>query len=176
MVLLSASALAAPLTPTTLTPAQQAQISRIGNSIRCPICRDVLPITESGNEISQQMLAEISAQTRAGQTDTQIYAYFRERYGQRVLLRPSSDWAGTLLWASPVLALLLGGGALAGYLRGGRRAGVSAPNPRPGDSSVQEPGIQHSSAHEPSAEEPEDPYLAEIRANVRAAREQREGT
>lgn len=161
--LLGSSALAAPLTPT-----QQAQVSRVGNSIRCPICRDVLPITESGNDISHQMLAEISAQTQAGQSDDQIYAYFRERYGQRVMLRPSSDLAGRLLWALPMLALLLGGGALAGYLRGQQRGVPLAPAVSADPKAAPDPVL--------SAEEPEDPYLAEIRANVQAARERREGT
>ncbi|WP_237724715.1 cytochrome c-type biogenesis protein [Deinococcus alpinitundrae] len=161
-VLLSASVLAASPAPAPLTPLQQAQVSRIGESIRCPICRDVLPITESGNDISHQMLAEIRAQTRAGQTDNQIYAYFRERYGQRVLLRPPVDWAGTLLWALPVLALLLGGGALLRYLAGQRRAA----------------GVDSLAAADPAlnAEDPEDPYLAEIRAQVQTARERRGGT
>ena len=156
MLLLSVSVLAASPTPAPLTPAQQAQVSRIGGSIRCPICRDVLPITESGNDISHQMLAEISAQARAGQTDNQIYAYFRERYGQRVLLRPPVDWAGTLLWALPVLALLLGGGALFGYLVGQRRAAGTGPR------AASDPAL--------NAEDPEDPYLAEIRAQVRERR------
>ncbi|WP_420594831.1 cytochrome c-type biogenesis protein [Deinococcus sp.] len=145
---LMGSALAAPL-----TPAQQAQVTRIGEGIRCPICRDVLPITESGNEISKQMLSEISAQTQAGQSDAQIYQYFRERYGQRVLLRPPNDTAGTLLWAIPALALLAGGGVLAGYLRGQRKVVPVADLPS-------------------SADESEDPYLAEIRAQVQAKREQ----
>lgn len=158
-MLLSVWALAASLSPASLTPAQQAQVSRVGSSIRCPICRDVLPITESGNDISHQMLAEISLQTQAGQTDTQIYAYFRERYGQRVLLRPPVDWAGRLLWALPVLALLLGGGALSSYLVGQRRAAGVGPQ------AAADPAL--------NAEEPEDPYLAEIRANVQAARERR---
>ena len=143
------SALAAPL-----TPAQQAQVQRVGQGIRCPICRDVLPITESGNDISRQMLAEISAQTQAGQTDAQIYQYFRERYGQRVLLRPPNDTAGTLLWAIPALALLVGGGVLAGYLRGKRQS-------VPINASISD------------ADEPEDPYLAEIRSQVQAKREQK---
>lgn len=150
--LLGSSALAAPL-----TPAQQSQVSRVGNSIRCPICRDVLPITESGNDISKQMLAEISLQTQSGQTDAQIYQYFRERYGQRVLLRPSNDAAGTLLWALPSLGLLLGGGALFGYLRGQRRSSAGMANPARTDPAL-------------NADEPEDPYLAEIRAQVRERR------
>ncbi|TSA83821.1 cytochrome c-type biogenesis protein CcmH [Deinococcus detaillensis] len=154
--LLTSSALAAPL-----TPAQQSQVSRVGNSIRCPICRDVLPITESGNDISKQMLSEISAQTQAGQTDAQIYDYFRERYGQRVLLRPSNDFAGKLLWLLPSLALLLGGGALTGYLVGQRR-GAGAPVKTAADPAL-------------NADEPEDPYLAEIRAQVQTGREQQRG-
>lgn len=152
--LLSSAALAAPL-----TPAQQSQVSRIGNSIRCPICRDVLPISESGNDISKQMLAAITTQTQAGQTDAQIYEYFRDRYGQRVLLRPSNDFAGKLLWLLPSVALLLGGGALMGYLVGQRRGmGASA-------KTATDPAL--------NADEPEDPYLAEIRAQVQAERQQR---
>ncbi len=149
--LLTFSALAAPL-----TPAQQVQVQRVGSSVRCPICQDVLPITESGNDISKRMLAEIAAQVQSGRSDAQIYDYFRARYGQRVLLRPSNDAAGLLLWAVPALALLLGGGALAGYLRGQPLRG------QPRRAAAADPAL--------SAEEPEDPYLAEVRAEVESRR------
>ncbi|WP_245895989.1 cytochrome c-type biogenesis protein [Deinococcus irradiatisoli] len=137
-------------------------MQRVGSSIRCPICQDVLPITESGNDISKRMLAEIAAQVQAGQSDAQIYDYFRARYGQRVLLRPSNDAAGVLLWAVPALALLLGGGALAGYLRGPARRGAPSGSAPSGSA----PNVQ------PAEEDPEDPYLAEIRAEVQAQRHQ----
>ncbi|WP_293914644.1 cytochrome c-type biogenesis protein CcmH [Deinococcus sp.] len=148
--LLLGAALAAPTSP--LTPAQQAQVQRVGTGVRCPICRDVLPITESGNDISKQMLSQISDQVQAGQSDAQIYSYFRERYGNRVLLRPPDDSSGLLLWAIPGLALLLGAFGLGRYLR--PRAAMAA--------TVQTP-IQT----EPDAD---DPYLAEIRARVRRER------
>ena len=168
--LLGLSALAAPAAP--LTPEQQAQVTRVGQGIRCPICRDVLPITESGNEISHQMLAEISAQTQAGQTDAQIYQYFRERYGQRVLLRPPNDASGALLWIIPALALLAGGGVLAGYLRG-RQAGVFSPV-QTANTHTQ---TQNTQTADPqtveNADDVPDPYLAEIRAQVRAERERK---
>ncbi len=122
-------------------------MQRVGEGIRCPICRDVLPITESGNDISKQMLSAIAAQAQAGQSDAQIYDYFRQRYGQRVLLRPPPDTAGWLLWGIPGLVLLLGGGALASYLRGPRRGLEATPAP----------------------DDAEDPYLAELRAQVEAA-------
>jgi cytochrome c-type biogenesis protein CcmH len=146
--LLTGSALAAPL-----SPAQQAQVQRVGTSIRCPICRDVLPITESGNDISRQMLTQISAQVQAGQSDAQIYDYFRQRYGNQVLLRPPNDSSGLLLWAIPGVALLLGAYGLGRYLRA-PRAVVIPVQPEP---------LQP----EPDAD---DPYLAEIRARVQAER------
>ena len=149
-LLLTGAVLAAPVSP--LTPAQQTQLQRVGTSIRCPICRDVLPITESGNDISKQMLAQISAQVQAGQSDTQIYDYFRQRYGQRVLLRPPNDSSGLLLWAIPGVALLLGAFGLGRYLRSPRAAVAS-----PVQTEVAEPDV-------------DDPYLAEIRARVQAQR------
>ena len=127
-------------------------MQRVGEGIRCPICRDVLPITESGNDISKQMLSEIAAQAQAGQSDAQIYDYFRQRYGQRVLLRPPPNTAGWLLWGIPGLVLLLGGGALASYLRGPRRGLEATP-----------------ASGAASPDDAEDPYLAELRAQVAAA-------
>lgn len=152
-MLLTGPALAAPL-----TPAQQAQLQRVGTSIRCPICQDVLPITESGNDISKQMLTQISAQVQAGQSDAQIYDYFRARYGQRVLLRPPDNSSGLLLWAIPGAALLLGAFGLGRYLR--PRAAVAAPIQA--EAADPEPGMAEGGTA--------DPYLAEIRARVQRER------
>ncbi len=40
-----------------------------------------------------------------------------DRYGETVLLKPSSDGIGVLVWALPIAALLLGAGGLVIALR-----------------------------------------------------------
>lgn len=131
-----------------LTPTQQQQVQRVGEGLRCPICRDTLPITESGNDISKGMLREIGVQVAAGKSDEEIYRFFTDRYGERIRLNPERSGSNLLLWGLPLLALLGGGAWLAGYLRG-----------KPASTT-------------PATDEPEDPYLAEIRARVGRERQQ----
>lgn len=120
-----------------LTPAQQSQVTRIGEGLRCPICRDTLPITESGNEVSHEMLTEIGRQVREGKSDEDIYRFFTSRYGERIRLSPERRGPTLLLWALPLLALIGGGAWLLSYLRG-----------------------------QPTNAEDPDPYLSEVRAQV----------
>lgn len=149
LLLLSVPAVAQQDAP--LTPSQQSQVARIGAGLRCPICRDTLPITESGNEVSKQMLSEVTKQARQGKSDEEIYRFFTSRYGERIRLNPERSGTNLLLWGLPLLALLGGGAWLAGYLRGPRLAPQAAdlPSDLPDD-----------------LPQPPDPYLAEVRAQV----------
>ncbi len=103
-----------------LTPAQESRAQRIGDQIRCPVCRG-LPVTESPNELSTEMLREIREQVAAGRTDDQIYAYFASRFGENVLLNPPRRGLTLALWVLPVVALLGGAYGLARYLRSASR-------------------------------------------------------
>lgn len=134
---------------TALTPSQQSQVARVGAGLRCPICRDTLPITESGNDISKQMLAEIAKQSRQGKTDEEIYTFFTSRYGERIRLNPARSGPNVLLWGLPLLALLGGGAWLLSYLRGPRAVSEQTAADLPDD-----------------LPQPPDPYLAEVRAQV----------
>ncbi|ABF45545.1 cytochrome C biogenesis protein [Deinococcus geothermalis DSM 11300] len=139
-----------------LTPAQEARAEHLGRNLRCPICTGV-PITESTNDISREMLREVREQVAAGRSDRQIYDYFAARYGNFVLLDPPKEGAGMLLWGAPLAALVAGGAVLWGFL-GRRRAAVAA-NP----------------AAVPTPDEPFDTYLAEVQRQTRPKRPQREG-
>ena len=99
-----------------LTPAQEARVQRLGSGLRCPVCRG-LPITESPNEISAQMLAQVRDQVAAGRSDGQIHDYFAARFGGSVLLDPPKSGLNLALWALPAAALLIGAWLLARYLR-----------------------------------------------------------
>ncbi len=139
---------------TVLTPVQQQQVQRVGAGLRCPICRDTLPITESGNDISKGMLREIAAQSAQGKSDEEIYQFFTSRYGDRIRLNPQRSGANLLLWGLPLLALLGGGAWLLSYLRI-RRAPLQPEAQNTGDT------------------DETDPYLTEIRAQVAQRRQER---
>ncbi len=129
-----------------LTPEQEARAKSVGSNLRCPICTGV-PITESTNDISREMLRDVREQVAAGRSDRDIYAYFSARYGNFVLLDPPKEGAGALLWGAPLLALAGGGVVLWAFLR--KRNAATTPAP------------------EPVAEEPFDPFLAQVRRDTR---------
>ena len=142
-------------TPATLNSDQQNRAVAIERNLRCPLCDNGESISESRADISIQMRASVREQVAQGRSDRAIYDFFAERYGNFVLLDPPREGRGLLLWGAPVLALLLGGAALARVL-GGRRpqaAGV-APVAAP--------------VAAPVPEESYDTYLAQVRQDVHA--------
>lgn len=104
-----------------LSPQQEARAQRVGDSLRCPVCRG-LPITESPNDLSAQMLREVRDQVALGRSDDQIRAYFTTRFGDTVLLDPPRRGVTLLLWLLPLAALVFGAAALVRYLRSAARA------------------------------------------------------
>ena len=138
------------LTPTqaTLTSAQEARAQAIGRTIRCPVCQG-LPITESPSDLSQQMLRDLRGQVAAGRSDEQITDYFASRYGDTVLLDPPRRGVNLLLWLGPLLAFVLGGGWLLGYLRRNRAALPELPE---------------------AVDSESDEYLEQVRAEVQGSR------
>ncbi|WP_084474465.1 cytochrome c-type biogenesis protein, partial [Deinococcus pimensis] len=90
-----------------LTPQQETRAQRVGDNLRCPVCRG-LPITESPNDLSAQMMREVRDQVAAGRSDDQIYDYFAARFGDTVLLDPPRRGVTLLLWLVPLAALALG--------------------------------------------------------------------
>ncbi|GBF04610.1 cytochrome c-type biogenesis protein CcmH [Deinococcus aerius] len=129
-----------------LTPDQEARAERLGTNLRCPICTG-LPITESTNDLSREMLRDVREQVVAGRSDRDIYAYFAARYGNFVLLDPPKEGSNLLLWGAPLAALVAGGAVLWGVLR---KRNVAAP-------SIPEAGT----------EAPFDPFLAQVRRETR---------
>ena len=99
-----------------LTPAQEDQALSIGNRLRCPVCQG-LPITESGNTISQQMMREVREQVQAGRSEGDVFTFFATRYGETVLLDPPKSGANLLLWVLPAAVILVGGVVLFRYLQ-----------------------------------------------------------
>jgi cytochrome c-type biogenesis protein CcmH len=88
-------------------PAQEARAETIGQQLRCLVCQNE-SIEDSNADLARDIRTIIRQQVVAGQSDRQIIAYMVQRYGNFILLKPPFDAMTALLWATPVIALLLG--------------------------------------------------------------------
>ena len=100
-------------------PGEEARARALDAEIRCVVCQNE-PIAQSTAEIAADMRALVRERIEAGDSDGEIRAYFRARYGDFVLLRPPVDQRTWLLWGAPLLLLALG---LLALWRGRRAAG-----------------------------------------------------
>ena len=107
-------------------PRLEARAQALDEDIRCVQCQSE-NIASSNADWARDARLIVRELIVDGRSDTEIMAFFVERYGERVLMNPRKDGANIVLWlAGPamlVLALLIG----AGYLR--RRRVAEAPKP-----------------------------------------------
>jgi cytochrome c-type biogenesis protein CcmH len=107
-------------------PAARADQARaLAAELRCPDCES-LSVAESRTAAAAAIRAEIEAQLAAGHSPADIRASFVARYGEWILLQPTSP----LIWLVPVIALLAGV-ALFGWWLLGRRAASQAGDAKP---------------------------------------------
>jgi cytochrome c-type biogenesis protein CcmH len=88
-------------------PAQETRAQALEREIRCVVCENE-PISQSTAEIAGDMRALVRERIAAGDSDAEIRAFFRARYGDFVLLRPNFDTGTAPLWLAPLGLLFLG--------------------------------------------------------------------
>ncbi len=88
-------------------PADEARAQALEREIRCVQCQNE-PIAQSTADIAADMRALVRERVAAGDSDAEIRAFFRQRYGDFVLFRPPWDARTWALWAAPILLLLAG--------------------------------------------------------------------
>src|SRR5574342_201556 len=85
----------------------------LASELRCVVCQN-LSVADSPSEMAQQMRAIVREQLQAGKTPQEIKDYFVSKYGEWVLLNPSTKGFSLLVWVVPFVALIIGLG-LAGF-------------------------------------------------------------
>lgn len=93
----------------SLTPKQTKRAQALGEQLRCLVCQNE-NIQDSSAALATQLRLIIRQEIAHGASDQQIKQYVVERYGIFVLLKPPLLPLTWLLYASPFLALLIGGG------------------------------------------------------------------
>ncbi len=89
-------------------PALEARARVISHELRCMVCQNE-DIDSSQADFAHDMRLLIRERLAQGQSDQQIVAYIRSRYGDFVLMDPPFEPRTALLWLAPPLALGTGG-------------------------------------------------------------------
>ena len=111
-------------------PQEEARAQDLMREIRCVACENE-PISNSGSDIAADMRERVREMVDEGKSNTEIRDWFAERYGEFVLFRPpAGGLRGLLLWGTPFLLLLMGGG-IAFLLRRRSQGGERVIEPLP---------------------------------------------
>jgi len=106
------------------TLAQEERARALDAEIRCVVCENE-PISQSTAGMAGDMRALVRERIAAGDTDAEIRAFFADRYGDFVLLRPRASASTWALWGAPALLLAFAGVTAASLLRRRRTAGAA---------------------------------------------------
>ena len=121
-------------------PAQEARARTIFREVRCLVCQNE-SIDDSEAALAGDLRQVVRDQVKQGRSDKQIRAFLVERYGEFVLLKPPFSAGNALLWATPVIALILGGVLMVLLLRR-RPASAADGEDTPALSQVEEARLQ----------------------------------
>jgi cytochrome c-type biogenesis protein CcmH len=86
-------------------PTAAERATALEQSIKCPVCRGQ-SVAESESEASKAIRTEIARRIDAGQSDSEIRAYFAKTLGNDILLRPPSSGLAGLVWVLPIAGLV----------------------------------------------------------------------
>ncbi|KIC44327.1 cytochrome C biogenesis protein CcdA [Ruegeria sp. ANG-S4] len=89
-------------------PALEARARDLSTGLRCLVCRNE-SIDESNAELARDLRILLRERLVAGDTDQEAVDFIVARYGEYVLLKPTTSGANILLWlAGPAMLLIAG--------------------------------------------------------------------
>ena len=83
------------------------QARAIAQELRCVVCQN-LSVADSPSEMAQQMRGIIRQQLTEGKNPQQIKDFFVSKYGEWVLLAPTTQGFSLLVWVLPFVVLITG--------------------------------------------------------------------
>ena len=86
--------------------ALEAQTREICQSLRCVVCQNQ-SINDSDAPLASDMRNLIKQKLKEGNSQDEIIAYMRDKYGDYVLLKPPVQTNTLILWLGPFLLLAL---------------------------------------------------------------------
>ncbi len=80
----------------------------LADELRCPDCES-LSAGDSQTSSARAIRRDLEERIAEGQSDATIRRAYVDRYGESILLEPSSSGLGLIVWGVPLLALIAGG-------------------------------------------------------------------
>lgn len=111
-------------------PALEERARKLSLDIRCLVCQNQ-SIDDSNATLARDLRLLVRERLTEGDSDQEVLDYLVERYGAFVLLEPPKTMSTLLLWATPIVLLLLGGIAL--VLSSRRKTKLAGPAPLSAD-------------------------------------------
>ena len=89
--------------------AQQNDLEiKITKNLRCLVCQGQ-SIADSNSEFAQSVKLVVTDLINNGKSETEIYSFMAEKYGQWIVYKPELNKTNFLLWFLPYLIFFLGG-------------------------------------------------------------------
>jgi cytochrome c-type biogenesis protein CcmH len=118
--LLLALAVALPATAQEPEPTPSAdEVNAIAKNMFCPVCENT-PLDVCGTAACAQWRQQIADLLVEGYSEEEIYDYFVQQYGDRVLAEPPRHGLNWLIYIAPPVMILIGVVYLIQYMRKNR--------------------------------------------------------
>lgn len=106
------------------------EVNKIAKEVYCPVCEST-PLDVCETQACADWRELIRTKLAAGETPQEIFAYFAEQYGDRVLATPPARGLSLLLWIWPFVALIGGAAIFGRYMLNMRRAAAESKGAMP---------------------------------------------
>ena len=126
MGLVLVGALAVGLQPDDTARTPEERVFEVASGYKCPTCRSQ-SVADSEAPSAKAIKAEIARRLEAGESEQSIRDYLVGRFGEEVVLTPSSSGVTGLVWVIPVVAVAVAAAGLGlAFRRWRRRPSVRA--------------------------------------------------
>ena len=88
-------------------PADEARARDLATELRCLVCQNQT-VDDSDADFAITIRSIIRDQISEGKSDSDIFTYLRQRYGDYILFNPPFNSTTLILWLAPII-LLFGG-------------------------------------------------------------------
>jgi cytochrome c-type biogenesis protein CcmH len=109
-------------------PVLEARARELSKGLRCLVCRNE-NIDESNADLARDLRLLVRERLVAGDSDDQVIAFLVDRYGEYVLLQPTTGGENLILWVAGPAMLITALSGAAFYIRRRRAAPDIAPQP-----------------------------------------------
>ncbi len=114
--LVAAVVLAVALWPRSEHPSIAEQTRSLASELRCVDCEG-LSVADSSAASARLVRRDIARRLRRGESIDAIRQHYVDNNGESILLKPPGSGVGMLVWALPIVAVLIAAGGLAMALR-----------------------------------------------------------